>query len=85
MTASPYIVDATKENFAEIVQKSQELPIVVDFWADWCGPCKQLMPVLAKLADEYQGRFLLAKVDTEAEQELAAHFQIRSIPSVRIR
>ncbi len=84
MSDSPYIIEGTKENFADLVAKSQELPVLVDFWADWCGPCKQLTPVLEKLAAEYQGRFLLAKINTESEQELAAHFQIRSIPSIKI-
>jgi len=57
---------------------------MIDFWADWCGPCKQLTPTLEKLAAEFQGRFLLCKIDTESEQELAAHFQIRSIPTIKI-
>lgn len=84
MSNNPNVIEATKENFGEIVEKSRNIPVLVDFWADWCGPCKQLMPVLSKLADEYQGRFLLAKVDTEAEQELAMHFGIRSLPTVKV-
>jgi len=58
--------------------------VLVDFWADWCQPCKMLMPVLAKLAEEYQGKFILAKLNTEADQELAAYFRIRSIPTCKL-
>ncbi len=85
MADSPYIFDATAENFQQqVLAASLERPVVVDFWADWCQPCKLLMPILAKLADDYRGKFLLAKVNTEEQQPLAAHFQIRSIPSVKI-
>ena len=81
---SPYIVDVTPENFVQVIQASQHTPVLVDFWADWCQPCKQLMPLLAKLADEYQGRFFLAKLNTEQHQELAAQFGIRSIPNCKL-
>jgi putative thioredoxin len=85
MVDSPYIFDATAENFQQqVVDASMERPILVDFWAEWCNPCKTLMPILAKLADEYQGKFLLAKVNTEQQQQLAGHFQIRSIPTVKL-
>ncbi|MEJ2403076.1 MAG: thioredoxin [Candidatus Thiodiazotropha sp.] len=85
MADSPYIFDATVENFQQqVLAASLERPVVVDFWAEWCQPCKMLMPILAKLADEYNGQFLLAKVNTEEQQPLAAHFQIRSIPTVKI-
>lgn len=82
-TAQSYVFDATAANFeADVLQKSLETPVLVDFWAEWCGPCKQLGPILEKLAGEYHGAFLLAKVDVDKEQELGAAFQVRSIPTV---
>ncbi len=66
------------------MQASFEVPVLVDFWASWCQPCMVLMPVLAKLAEEYQGKFLLGKLNTEEEQEIAAQFGIRSIPNVKL-
>ena len=59
-----------------------ELPAIVDFYADWCGPCKMVAPILEELSDEFAGKINIYKVDTEAEQELAAVFGIRSIPSI---
>lgn len=77
------VFDATAETFeAEVLQKSMQTPVLVDFWAEWCGPCKQLGPILEKLAGDYYGAFELAKVDVDKEQQLAAAFQVRSIPTV---
>lgn len=81
--AKPYVFDATAATFEEtVIRKSLETPVLVDFWAAWCGPCKTLGPILEKLAADYHGAFLLAKVDVDQEQELAAAFQIRSIPTM---
>ncbi|GAB3354097.1 thioredoxin [Lysobacter tyrosinilyticus] len=81
--AKPHVFDATSANFeAKVLQKSQDTPVLVDFWAEWCGPCKQLGPILEKLAGEYNGAFELAKIDVDKEQELGAAFQVRSIPTV---
>jgi putative thioredoxin len=81
--APPHVFDATAENFeAEVLQKSLQTPVLVDFWAEWCGPCKQLGPVLEKLAGDYHGAFVLAKVDADSQQQLAGAFQVRSIPTV---
>jgi putative thioredoxin len=85
MADSPYIFEIDEGNYAQIVlQGSHQVPVLVDFWASWCQPCKVLMPVLAKLVGEYQGRFILAKINTEEQQAIAAQFGIRSIPTVKL-
>lgn len=80
---SPWIIDATEQNFESLVlERSQEVPVVIDFWATWCGPCLELGPVLEKLAREYAGKFLLIKVDVDKLQGIAQAFGIYSIPHV---
>ena len=85
MANSPNLVAVTAQNFQEVVlEGSYDRPVLVDFWADWCAPCRALMPILAKLADEFGGRLLVAKLNTEEEQALAAQFGIRSLPTVQL-
>jgi putative thioredoxin len=80
---SPYVIEPTTRTFEQdVIERSRTVPVVVDFWASWCGPCKLMGPVLEKLAGEYAGKFILAKVDTERNQELALQFGVRSIPLV---
>ncbi|WLI06104.1 MULTISPECIES: thioredoxin [Pseudomonas] len=80
---TPYIFDVTTANFDQaVIQNSFEKPVLVDFWAEWCAPCKALMPMLAQIAESYQGELLLAKVDCEAEQDIVARFGIQSLPTV---
>ena len=80
---TPYIFDATTATFDQLViENSFHKPVLVDFWAEWCAPCKVLMPLLAQIAESYQGELLLAKVDCDAEQDIVARFGIRSLPTV---
>lgn len=80
-----YKVDITPENAKTmVIDESFNRPVLVDFWADWCAPCKSLMPLLDKLADEYQGAFLLAKVNADEQQMLAAQFGVQSLPTVML-
>jgi putative thioredoxin len=82
---SPHIFDATQDNFeTDVLTASLTTPVLVDFWATWCEPCKTLGPMLESLADEYNGAFRLARIDVDKEQQLAAMFGIRSIPTVML-
>lgn len=77
------MMDVTLKNFeAEVITASMSVPVLVDFWAPWCGPCKSLGPILEKVEEEYGGRFKLVKIDTDAQPQLAQAFGIRSVPTV---
>ena len=85
MGESPYIHNVSMQNFQNLVlENSINKPVLVDFWADWCQPCQTIMPMLAKLAEEYAGKFELAKINADEEQELAAHFGIKSLPTMKL-
>jgi thioredoxin 1 len=80
---SPLIVTLTQENFSQQVLQSST-PVLVDFWAEWCGPCKMIAPLLDELADEYDGKVKIGKVNVDEQQTLAAEYGIRAIPTLLI-
>ncbi len=83
MSAAPHVFDATEQNFeTEVIRASLTTPVLVDFWAAWCAPCRTLGPILEKVVGDYAGKVKLAKVDTDAQMQLAAVFGIRSLPTV---
>ncbi len=85
MTDSTATTEATAKNFASaVIEKSRETLVLVDFWADWCAPCRMLMPVLAALATEFSGKIQLVKVNTDKESQLATEYGVRSLPTVKL-
>ncbi len=81
--ASPSIVTLTQENFSQLVLQSPA-PVLVDFWAEWCGPCKMIAPLLDELADEYDGKVKIGKVNIDEQQNLAAEYGVRAIPTLLV-
>ena len=80
-----HIVDISEQNIREqVLEASNTVPVLIDVWADWCEPCKALTPILEKLAQEYAGRFILAKLNADEQQGLAAQLGIRSLPTLKL-
>lgn len=80
---SAFSIEVTEADFEEkVIEASKKVPVVIDLWAEWCGPCRVLAPVLARLADEYQGKFILAKIDADENMRIAGRYAVRGFPTV---
>lgn len=85
MSDSPHVFDVTEVDFNQrVIENSYKQPVFVDFWAEWCGPCQALMPLMEKLAIEYQGKFALAKVNSDEQSQLASQYGVRSLPTIKV-
>ena len=80
---SNHILEITSENFDEKVINSS-VPVLIDFWAEWCGPCKQLMPTIDKIAADYKGKIIVGKINVDNERDIAAQYNVRGIPNLLI-
>ncbi|MEY3219032.1 MAG: hypothetical protein RIT27_389 [Pseudomonadota bacterium] len=80
---SEHIVTVTDDNFEQTVLKS-ELPVLVDYWAEWCGPCKQIVPILEKLAEHYEGRLIIGKMNIDENTKTPAKYAVRGIPTLML-
>lgn len=84
MQDNPSIIDVTEQNIQQLLEMSRQTPVLVDFWASWCQPCQQMAPTLEKLASEYQGKLILAKVNADEQPNITAQFGVRSLPSLKL-
>jgi len=85
MEETPHVTEVNATTFeVEVIAQSHERPVAVDFWADWCGPCKMIAPVVEELAEEYDGQIVFAKVDVDSSPLTAAEYGIRSIPTLLV-
>ena len=75
------VIELTKENFDEVVMGS-DIPVIVDFWAEWCGPCKMINPLIEELASTYKGRIIVGKVNVDEQKELVAKYGVKTVPTV---
>ncbi|PKM21716.1 MAG: thioredoxin [Gammaproteobacteria bacterium HGW-Gammaproteobacteria-14] len=84
MSGDSDVMDVTRDNLQQVIQRSLDLPVILDFWADWCQPCQQMAPVLEKMVRELSGKVLLAKVNADDQPEVAAQFGVRSLPTLKL-